>query len=137
MDTTSFYMRNMLHHYGRQLVTSRRLARYHQVLRINAGVAPEMSPEMRRKIMVDRVSKELFENLMFTGGDNPVLEEVRKELGQAVGESVSFCYPPGQLDIDIMKDGPAGQIAVSSEEKARILGQVWAIIRARVDATML
>ena len=137
MDTGSFYMRNMLHQYGRQLVTSRRLARYHQILRARAGTEPEMSPEMRRSIMVDRVSRELFENLMFTGGDNLVVAEVRRELAQAMGEAVSFCYPPGQLDISISKDGPSGQIEVSPEEKGRILSQVWRIIRDRVDATML
>lgn len=137
MDTCSFYMRNMLHQYGRQLVTSRRLARYHQVLRMNAGIAPEMSPEMRRRIMVERVSRELFDNLLFTGSDNPVVGEVRRELAQALGEAVTFRYPPGQLDIAITKDGPSGQIEVSPEERGRILSQVWTIIRNRVDATML
>ena len=138
MDTTtSFYMRNMLHQYGRQLVTSRRLARYHQVLRARAGVEPEMSPEMRRTIMVERVSKELFENLLFTGSGNAVVEEVRRELAQAFGEAISFRYPPGQLDMTITRDGPSGEIEVSPEEKGRILSQVWSIIRTRVDATML
>jgi len=137
MDASSFFMRNMLHHYGRQLVTSRRLARYHQVLRIKAGVEPEMSPEMRRAIIVERVSRELFENLLYTNSDNPVVEEVRRELAHMLGESVSFVYPPGQLDIAVAKDGPSGPVEVSPEEKGRILGQVWDIIRARVDATML
>lgn len=137
MDTSSFYMRNMLHQYGRQLVTSRRLARYHQVLRANAGVEPEMSAEMRRRIMVERVSRELFENLLFTGSDNMVVEEVRKELAHTLGEKLSFRYPPGQLDIAITRDGPDGPIEVGPEEKARILAQVWKIIQARVDATML
>ena len=137
MDIASFYMRNMLHQYGRQLVTSRRLARYHQVLRANAGVEPEMSPAMRRTIMVERVSRELFENLLFTGSDNVVVEEVRRELAHTLGEGISFRYPPGQLDIALTRDGPSGPITVPPEEKERILGQVWKIIRTRVDATML
>ena len=137
MDTSSFYMRNMLHQYGRQLVTSRRLARYHQVLRANAGVEPELSPEMRRKIMVERVSRELFDNLLFTGSDNMVVEDVRNELAHVLGTGLAFRYPPGQLDMTITRDGPDGPKEVSPEEKALILAQVWKIILARVDATML
>jgi hypothetical protein len=137
MDTSSFYMRNMLHQYGRQLVTSRRLARYHQVLRATAGLEPEMSPEMRRKILVERVSRELFENLLFTGNDSRIVAEVRRELAHLLGEDIAFSYPPGQLDISITRNGPAGHVEVSPEEKGRILNQVWGIIRARVDASML
>lgn len=137
MDTSSFYMRNMLHEYGRQLVTSRRLARYHQVLRASAGAEPDMSPETRRRIMVERVSKELFENLLFTGSDNPVVDDVRRELERTLGEGIAFRYPPGRLDLSISRDGPSGPVEVSSDEKVKILAQVWKIILSRVDATML
>lgn len=135
MDTSSFYMRNMLHQYGRQLVTSRRLARYHHVLRQAEGSEPPIPEDVRRWVMVERVSRELFENLLFTGNDNPVVEEVRKELVKTLGEELSFYYPPGQLELTIVKDGSPGPVSV--EERERILNQLWNIILARVDATML
>ena len=135
MDMSSFYMRNMLHQYGRQLVTSRRLARYHQLL--SQGVESEMTPEVRRRIMVERVARELFENLLFTGSDNPVVQEVRKELVHTVGQELAFRYPPGKLDLSISKETPDGLVELPAEEKTRVLAQVWKIILARVEATML
>ncbi len=135
MDMSSFYMRNMLHQYGRQLVTSRRLARYHQMLR--QGVESEMTPEVRRRLLVERVARELFENLLFTGSDNPVVQEVRKELAHTVGEDLVFRYPPGQLDLSITRETDDGPEELTPDEKTRVLAQVWKIILARVDATML
>ena len=135
MDASSFYMRNMLQQYGRQLVTSRRLARYHHMLR--AGTEPEMTPDTRRRIMVERVSREMFENLLFTGSDNPVVEEVRKELAHTLGEDLTFRYPPGQLDLSITRESASGSEELSAGEKAAVLAKVWKIILARVDATML
>jgi hypothetical protein len=135
MDMPSFYMRNMLHQYGKQLVTSRRLARYHQLL--HTGIEAEMTPEVRRQMMVERVARELFEHLLFTGSENPMVDDVRKELALIVGENLEFRYPPGQLDLSITRQLPTGQEELRPDEKTRVLTQVWKCILARVDATML
>ena len=71
----SFYFRNMLLQYDRQLVTARRLARLKAELRERMPAA--VPTETKRRVMVEHVARELLDNLLFTGSDNPVVREVR------------------------------------------------------------
>lgn len=138
MSTNSFYIRNMLLHYDRQLVTARRLARYRQVLRhAEGGEEPAIPPDVKRRIMVERVAREIFENLIVTGSDNPVVEEVRTELDRQSGERFTFTYPPTGLDVQIFREGSTGPEEVAPAEKGTILDRLWAITLAKVDDTML
>lgn len=137
MSTTSFYIRNMLHQYDRQLVTARRLARYRQALRQASGDEPVVSMEVKRRIMVERVARELFENLLFTGSDTPMVQMVQKALEEAFGEPILFQYPPGSLDLVILREGPNGPTEVSPMEKEVILDRAWQITLDKVDDTML
>lgn len=76
----SFYFRNMLLQYDRQLVTARRLARLKAELRERMPAA--VPTETKRRVMVEHVARELLDNLLFTGSDNPVVREVRQELNR-------------------------------------------------------
>lgn len=135
MNMSSSYMRNMLCQYSRQLVVSRRLARYHHLL--YQGMEQKISPQRRRRLIVERVAREIFENFLFTGSQSPVLDETRKELARAVGEDIIFHYPPGKLDLSISRTGPNGTVELTGSDKAKILSQVWKIILSRVEATIL
>lgn len=138
MSTNSFYIRNMLLHYDRQLVTARRLARYRQALRYaEGGEEPAIPPDVKRKIMVERVAREIFENLIVTGSDNPIVEEVRAELNRQTGERLTFTYPPGGLDVQIFRQHGSVPEEVAPAEKAAILDRLWAITLTKVDETML
>ena len=137
MSTTSFFVRNMLHQYDRQLVTARRLARYRQVLQKTYGEEPEIPADVRRRIMVERVARELFENLLFTGSDSPLVREVQRALDAALGERLVFQYPPGELELALFRETPGGLVEVRSPEKDRILEKAWKITLAKVDETML
>lgn len=137
MSTTSFYVRNMLHQYDRQLVTSRRLARYRQVMQLASGEQPELSADARRQLMVERVARELFENLLFTGSDTPMVQEIQNALMKQLNERLVFKYPPGELNMHIMRETDEGFTEVSPQEKQRFLDQAWKITLAIVDDTML
>lgn len=137
MNTSSFYVRNMLHQYDRQLVTSRRLARYRQVMELASGEEPELTAEERRKIMVERVARELFENLLFTGSDTPLVRDILQELMKQRSENLLFKYPPGGLQLNILRETDEGFMEVESFEKQRILDQAWNITLDIVDDTML
>lgn len=157
MAIPSYYFRNMLLQYDRQLVTARRLARLKpgQVDHADTGLPLTSSPpalgesdetaekpalslaETRRRAMVEHVARELLDNLLFTGSNNPVVEEVRQELNQALGGNYSFWYPPGEIDVHIMRDTAEGRTEVDSEERKRVLATLWEITLAKVDATML
>lgn len=149
MGIPSYYFRNMLLQYDRQLVTARRLARLKpgQIDHAETSLAvpdsaqpeePSLNPaEARRRSMVEHVARELLDNLLFTGSNNPVVEEVRLELNLALAGNYSFWYPPGEIDVHIMHDSPEGRVEVDSEERKRVLATLWEITLAKVDATML
>jgi hypothetical protein len=149
MDNPPFYVRHMHAQYGRQLVYGRqlqygrnlikaqRLARYRRALdeaRPGLFMPP---PPQRRKIMVEWVARELFENLLFTGSKTPVLAAVHEELEKHCGLPVSFRYPPGAAGVSVFKRTQDGLIEVRDQEKTDILFKVWWIIMKKVDETML
>jgi len=146
----TYYFRNMLLQYDRQLVAARRLARLRSgmnaepVYRAGSlsvdetpGEGETLSAETRRRIMIEHVARELLDNLMFTGSDNPVVEEVREELDRTMGGRYSFWYPPGEVDVRIALDTPDGPRELTSEEHRQVLTALWDITLAKVDATML
>ncbi len=138
MNTTSFYIRNMLHQYDRQLVTARRLARYRQTLRAAIGEESTVSMEAKRKIMVERVARELFENLLFTGSDAPMVEEVRNALAENFGNRIVFRYPPGSLDLVLCREDENGALVeIPEQEREDILDKAWQITLDKVNDTML
>jgi hypothetical protein len=137
VENSSFYTRKMLLQYGRQLISSRRLARYRQLL--GAGIARDdsPSPDEQRGLMVERITREVVDNLIFTGSENPVVQEVRGRLDEALGENFIFHYPPGETDFKIFRKIDGKTREVSSEEKYRIMGKLMEITRRTVMETML
>ena len=131
----SFYFRNMLLQDDRQLVTARRLARLKAELRERMPAA--VPTETKRRVMVEHVARELLDNLLFTGSDNPVVREVRQELNRTLHGEYSFRYPPGEVDVRIFREEPDGSRELTSEERKHILAALWEITLAKVDATML
>ena len=131
----SFYFRNMLLQYDRQLVTARRLARLKAELRERMPAA--VPTETERRVMVEHLARELLDNLLFTGSDNPVVREVRQELNRTLHGEYSFRYPPGEVDVRIFREEPDGSRELTSEERKHILAALWEITLAKVDATML
>ena len=135
MDTPTLYTRHVLSSYGRQLVTARRLARYRQTLRAREG--PAIAPEVKRRLLVERIAKEVMENLLIAGSDNPVVDEIKERLQREFGERLTFTYPPAQLEIQVFKEGPGGQEEIAPAEKLCILDRLWEITLETVDETML
>ena len=131
----SFYFRIMLLQYDRLLVTARRLARLKAELRERMPAA--VPTETKRRVMVEHVARELLDNLLFTGSDNPVVREVRQELNRTLHGEYSFRYPPGEVDVRIFREEPDGSRELTSEERKHILAALWEITLAKVDATML
>ena len=91
---------------------------------------------MRRRL-VEKVAKELYEHLIFTGSDNPVAESIRKELSVNAGTPLHFQYTPGEAALQLIREGDSGPEAVSAPEKALLLEALWRITLSKVDATML
>ena len=136
MTSVPMSMRNMVRQYERQLLNARRLARYRTALRLARGdELPD--PEEMRRLLVEKVAKELYEHLLFTGSDNPVAESIRKDLSVSAGAPLHFQYAPGEAAVQLIREGASGPEAVNPHEKALLLETLWRITLAKVDATML
>ena len=137
MDTQSFYTRQMLLQYGRQLVAARRLARYDQMTG-RGGDRDPTAAEIKRQAMVERVAREIVENLIFSGSDNYIVREVQERLIEELGEELVFRYPPADQDFKIFRVDDDGQEAeLSGGERQAVMGRLWDVTLRTVDATML
>lgn len=138
MDTTSsFYTRHMLLQYGRQLISSRRLARYNQLMGLSGAGPGSPPPDEQRRLMVERIAREVVDNLVFSGSENPVVLEVRQRLEKTLGEKLIFQYPPGELDFKILREDSNGPVEICGDEKHKIMGRLLDITRRTVEETML
>ena len=136
-DMHTLQMRIMLQSYEQQLLAARRLARFRVKRRLAEGEKPQdPDPSVNRRVFVEKVARELYDTLIFTGSSNPVVEEIRAELSQAIGLEVSFTYPPGAR-LRIVASGPDGQRPLSAEEERRARHALWRITRQKVDQSML
>ena len=137
MTIRSFYVRNMLHNYDKQLIAARRLNRYLQALRGDAEDAQKIPADVKRRVLVERVAHEVMENLVFSGSDNPIVQDVKTALEHELGERFSFKFPAEDLSFQVYRETAAGSEKVEAAERLRILDRLWSITLDKVDQTML
>ncbi len=138
MADTSYYVRNMLLHYDKQLVTARRLARYRRSKQsAESAEALAITRETKRKQMVERVAKEIIENLLIVGSANPIVDEIREDLQREFNERFIFEYPIMEQDLLIYRETPDGPVELDSQDKMQVLNKLWTITLDKVDTTML
>ncbi|MDO5484394.1 MAG: DVU0524 family FlgM-associated protein [Desulfovibrionaceae bacterium] len=136
-DLSILQQRAMLRSYEQQLLAARRLARFRVRRRLAQGEEPyDPDPAIKRRAYVEQVAQELYDSLIFTGSDNPMVEEIRQTLSQAVGMEVEFTYPPGEK-LCIVARGPNGPRPLTDEEQRRTRNALWRITRQKVDQSML
>ncbi len=143
MGTNSIQFRMMQKHYELQLLTARRLARY-QRKRMHELGEEKPSPEEQRQAAVKRVAQELYERLIFTGSDNPMVDDITEKLGEALGSDILLTYPaPAPLreehvrllrQPDNKQDLPT---PLSAEEQTEALHLLWAITLKTVSDSMV
>jgi hypothetical protein len=137
MDMHTFYTRRMLLRYSRQLVAARRLARYDRLVGKGSQDDPGVEAEKRRD-MIERVAREIMENLIFAGSDNPVVREVKNRLASEMGEELVFRYPPDDPDLKIFRSASDGrETELPPRERQVVMGRLWDVTLRTVDATML
>lgn len=130
-------LRHMLQQYETQLMAARRLARYRRARRLAEGDEPATDPRVRRRAIVERVAQELYESILFTGTENPVVDVIRKRLGDTVGGGVRFTYPPGEEKVRIMREDEAGLRPLTEDERLRALHYLWGITLKAVDESTI
>jgi hypothetical protein len=137
MNTDTFYTRRMLLRYSRQLVAARRLARYDRLVG-REGTVDNAVRKARRRVLIERVAREIMESLIFSGSENSVVQEVRGRLSAELGEELVFRYPPDDLDFKIFRSRvEGGETELAPGEKQEVMGRLWDVTLKTVDATML
>lgn len=130
-------LRSMLRGYEQQLLSARRLARLRVKMRLAEGEPPhDPDPEIKRRAYVEKVARELYESLIYTGSDNPMVEEIRRELGKSVGQELLFTYPPGE-QLRFVGRGPQGSQPLSEDAQKQTRFALWRITRQLVHQSML
>ena len=137
MEHTSFYTRNVFNQYNKQLVATRTVAHHRRIMNMVSGEEPQLSPAAKRAVMINRVAREVFTNLLVTGSENPMICEVRAALRREFGEDLEFQYPPGSLDLLILRKTAEGLKEVSQYEHADITSRAWSVTLSIVDSYVL
>ena len=117
-------------------MAARRLARYDQILG-RGQYRDKESERAKRQIMIERIAREVMENLIFSGSDNPIVKEVKERLTRELGEELVFRYPPADQDFKIFRFVEGMEKELSEQEKQRVMGQLWDVTLRAVDETML
>lgn len=138
MSKSPAEVRRMLHTYGRQLTSAKRLARFRRALLASgAQDQVDISREARRRELVQRIAKEIIENLIVNGNHSPVIEEILDQLETETGNRVLLDYPLDGGDVRLLTETETGARELTGAQKNRILKRLWEITLAKVDDTML
>jgi hypothetical protein len=148
MTVKSFYVQNMLRKYKKQITSAQLIARAGGSARILQNQdyqdGDAQLSDINRKLLdknrqrlVERVAREVYENLLFSGSNNPIVEEIKTQLEIDIGFSVLFRHPFPNLSLQIYKESEFGPIKLSGDEKEDVLNKLWAISLDKVTATML
>jgi hypothetical protein len=128
----------MIDTYGKQLVSARRIARFRRALAA-AGMQDEvsLSRQAKRRHLVERIAREIIENLLVTESENPVVREIRRRMDDEFGQRLELAYPPAEPDMQIFRISDQGPVELKGEEKNNALTRLWRLVLEVVDDTML
>lgn len=113
----------MLHSYEQQLQAARRMARYTVRKRLQEGLDPDdPDPAVARGHFKSKIAQELFDSLMFFPDANPVVDEIRQQLGVALQKQIEFTYPPGgRLCLAVREKGSLRKLTAQEQHEASLL----------------
>lgn len=138
MSGITLNLRLMVQQYETQLLAARRLARYRRARRLAEGEDElRIDPEVRRRAMVERVARELYEMIIFTGSENPVVDKIRDRLTPIMGAKVRFAYPPGGDKLSFVREDAEGPRPLNGEEEERAMQALWHVTLRAVDESMV
>ncbi|WP_028575783.1 DVU0524 family FlgM-associated protein [Desulfonatronovibrio hydrogenovorans] len=131
-------VKNVLKTYDRQLVNGRRLARLSRYISVSTGeTADADSRETKRRRLVERVAREIVENLITSDSRNPMVEEIKTDLNQELDTELIFHYPPSGEEMKILKTGKDGPEELTSRQREAVMGKLWEMTLKKVNDTML
>ncbi len=136
VNTSSANVRTMLRTYGKQLTNAKRLARFRQALG-EARPLDEVDRQTKRRELVERIAREVIENLIVSSTPSPVVTAILDQIEGEFGYPFLFEYPVDGTDVIILRNTPGGPQEVTGPERNRVMRRLWEIALSKVDDTML
>lgn len=136
MNTQSANVRTMLRTYGKQLTSAKRLARFRQALGMSKPM-DDIAKQAKRRELVERISREVIENLVVNSTHSPVVAAILEELEAEFGQEIIFDYPVDGTDVQVLRETQQGPQEVQGPERNKIMRRLWEITLSKVDQTML
>lgn len=138
MTINPFLVKNVLRTYDQHLDTGRRIARFKKYMNLaGEGDSVSISQEAKRRQMVEKVTREIVDNLIGSDSANPVVAEIKQQLAKELGGNVVFKYPANGDGLQILKDTPDGVIELTNGEKDAFMQRLWDVSLNKVNETML
>ena len=138
MTVSPFLVKNVMRTYDQQQETGRRIARFKKYMdRAGMGDSVSISREAKRRQLVEKVAREIVDNLIGSESSNPVVQDIKKQLAREFGNDLVFRYPSDGNGLQILKRTDIGVAELTNGQKDAFMQRLWEVAVTRVDETML
>ena len=138
MTVNPFLVKNVVRTYDQHQDTGRRIARFKNYMdRAGQGDSVSISKEAKRRQLVEKVAREIVENLIGSDSTNPVVRDIRLQLAREFGHDLAFSYPSDGSGLKILKKTENGVHELANGEKDAFMRRLWEVALNKVNETML
>lgn len=136
VQATPAYRQSGLNKYKRQLAETRAVLYQMEAMKMVSGEAPGANADMRREMVLKRVTREFWTNFVVRGEETRTLRALQQSLRREFGDDLQFFYPPGDIHMVILHDGEDGPEPVEPRLQAAIINRAWQLARDLVARHM-
>ncbi len=138
MTVSPFLVKNVMRTYDQQQETGRRIARFKKYMDCaGMGDSVSISREAKRRQLVEKVAREIVDNLIGSESSNPVVQDIKRQLAREFGNDLVFRYPSDGNGLQILKRTDIGVAELTNGQKDAFMQRLWEVAVTRVDETML
>jgi hypothetical protein len=133
-----FIVKNVARAYDQHQDAGRRIARFKKYMdHTGHGDSISISQEAKRRQMVEKVAREIVDNLIGSGSANPVVQDIRRQMTKEFGQEVVFRYPSDGSGLKILKKTDKGVAELTNGERDAFMQRLWEVTLNQVNETML
>jgi len=133
-----FLVKTVVRTYDQHQDTGRRIARFKKYMdRAGQGDSVSISKEAKRRQLVEKVAREIVDNLIGSDSTNPVVRDIKQQLSAEFGGNLVFRYPSDGSGLQILKNTSQGVAELTNGEKDAFMRRLWEVALNRVNETML
>ena len=132
---TSIARKSGLDQYKRQLAETRAVLFQKRAMQMLSGSEGDQA-EARREAVLKRVTREFWTNFVVRGEETAMLKHLQEALRQEFGSDLQFYYPPGDVQMVILREKGDSCEEVEPHVHAAIVNRAWQLARDLVASHM-